>query len=69
MICETDFGSFWGLLIDLLALLADSETLCLFHSINVHLHVDTKISMTPDSQKLIQSPVRIHIINVSVSSF
>lgn len=50
MICETDFGSFWSLLIDLLA---DSETLCLFHSINVHLHVDTKISMTPDSQKLI----------------
>lgn len=68
MICETDFGSFWGLLIDLLALLADSETLCLFHSINVHLHVDTKISMTPDSQKLIQSSVRIHIINVSVLS-
>lgn len=27
MICKTDFGSFWGLLIDLLALLADSETL------------------------------------------
>lgn len=53
MICETDFGSFWSLLIDLLA---DSETLCLFHGINVHLHVDTKISMTPDSQKLIQSP-------------
>lgn len=50
MICETDFGSFWSLLIDLLA---DSETLCLFHGINVHLHVDTKISMTPDSQKLI----------------
>lgn len=66
MICETDFGSFWSLLIDLLA---DSETLCLFHGINVHLHVDTKISMTPDSQKLIQSPVHIHIINVSVDSF
>lgn len=65
MICETDFGSFWGLLIDLLA---DSDTVRLFHSINVHLHVDTKISMTPDSQKLIQSPVRIHIINQSILS-